>query len=98
MKKPRCKNCQSPHYTYEPHAINSPDSGKERLTDAINTPTQEGDKLTGVLPVRVVRESVPDAQAPPPLPTGSRTPNRRSREAYNSYMKDYMRAYRRKDG
>ena len=63
---------------------------EERLTDAIN----EGDKPAGVHSVPVVRKSVPDAQASPPLSARPRTPNRRSREVYNSYMKDYMRAYR----
>lgn len=66
----------------------------ERLTDAINTPTKQGNKPAGVHPVQVVRESVPDAQAPSLLPASLRTPNRRSRESYNTYMKGYMRTYR----
>ena len=74
-------------------------NGEERLTDAINRLDEErdaptGDKPAGVHPVPVVRKSVPDAQASPLLPARPRTPNRRSREVYNAYMKDYMRAYR----
>lgn len=109
MKPPTCKLCGKAHWTYEEHDTSALEevrklgasvlrnpaiNGKERLTDAINAPAREGDKPPGVLPVQVVRESVPDAQAPPLLLASARTPNRRSRESYNTYMKTYMRAYR----
>ena len=78
-------------------AINTqPAINEERLTDAINAPTSKrGVEPTSILPLQVVRESVPDAQAPSLLP---RTPNRRSREAYNAYMRGYMKAYRGRRG
>lgn len=110
MKKPKCKLCQSPHWTYESHAINAAINKEERLTDAINEtasainspdppspPAGDGARpVAGGFGLRSsdgegARESQfvrPDARAL------DKTPNRRSREAYNSYMRDYMRAYR----
>jgi hypothetical protein len=95
-----CTACQSDALS----AINS----EERLTNAINTPPRppysqgtESPKLAGgstVTDAPVCLDGRRDAaggETPVQLRGSSlRTPNRRSRESYNSYMKTYMRAYR----
>ena len=102
MKAPKCYRCDGRHWSTQPCP------NKERLTDAINAvapainrvadggvvrvgvdvgeaPSRSQDKETGV------RRGVESEPAPPTL---SRTPNRRNREDYNAYMRNYMAAYR----
>jgi hypothetical protein len=71
-----------------PNAIN-----KERLTDAINKSESRGEAGNKEL---VARPRLRDDGTQPGVleKVAARTPNRRSRESYNTYMKTYMRAYR----
>lgn len=94
MKKPKCKLCQSPHWTYEPHAINTAINEEERLTDAINVDKESTATGPTVSGAAATKDTDHGFRAGRVDMAANRTPNRRSRETYNSYMKDYMRAYR----
>lgn len=97
MKRPLCKVCLERHYTHEGHAINKP---RERLTDAINTVPPAINKSTVPRGVRVEPQPAVDKEplreAVEAASVGHKTPNRRSREAYNAYMKGYMAKKRRR--
>lgn len=70
---------------------------EERLTDTINKTESSGmGGEKGLLAEPRIRD---DGTQPIVLEkVAARTPNRRSRESYNSYMKGYMRAYRERRG
>lgn len=96
MKAPKCYRCEGRHWSTQPcPAINKP---RERLTDAINfgpvainTPAPKG--TLRMEPGMGEKDShAPPAEAA--VAADARTPNRRSRADYNTYMKDYM-AWRR---
>ncbi len=104
IKAPICYRCsigkEVRHWSTQPcPAINTQ---KERLTGAINTPdsaiNRAGVNRTGAVRVGADMGETPsrsqDKEADVPQPSPPRTPNRRSREAYNAYMKTYMTAYR----
>ena len=88
----------------------SPAINKERLTDAINTPSipptlidpEPSGLAVGSTAVDEAafldnRRDRGSGETPVRMRAGnSRTPNRRSRESYNSYMKDYMARRRAK--
>ena len=94
MKAPKCWTCDGRHWSTQPcpanpapkNASNEPAINKERLTDAINAVAQE--EPEGVVSGPDLPR-VPRRRAGEPSVAG-RTPNRRSREAYNAYMKTYM--------
>ena len=106
-KAPVCKLCQKAHWSYEPHgataevpgyvkkmaAINTaPAINEERLTDAIN----KGVPAINSSPSRAETSSEKVASRKVgERGLSPRTPNRRSRESYNAYMRGYM-ARRRK--
>lgn len=97
MKPPKCRLCNHEHYSYEDHTLN--ESVAINKVAAINTPAindainRIGTDLPGIArPVSsgkgdVIPKSVEGAG-------GDQTPNRRSREAYNAYMREYMRKRR----
>ena len=60
---------------------------KERLTDAINETKVESQE-------QAVQERRQLLHSEGRHGVSDKTPNRRSRESYNTYMKGYMRAYR----
>jgi hypothetical protein len=92
IKGMNCPKCHRDTYSKKWGTCTACAINEERLTDAIN---KDHD------PARVVGPVHPsdgegarrggDDQGGLAAP---RTPNRRSRESYNTYMKDYMRAYR----
>lgn len=78
-------------------AINAPAINKDvRLTDAINKGSGEleisdasGDPVEGVR-----GDGKAEGVSCAPVEVSARTDNRRSREAYNAYMRRYMKTYR----
>ena len=89
-------------------AINTkPAINEERLTDAINgsdinrrvagrsASSRDGDR--GMLSAHRPARDEPGTSGPSVV-VSPVTPNRRSREAYNAYMRGYMKAYRGRRG
>lgn len=95
LKPPKCRLCETLHWSHEPHkfAINTIDTA---INTAINTDDIAINTAT-VPEVRSVR--VPkvcgEVQGPElSVSVPHKTANRRSRDAYNEYMRDYMRKKR----
>ncbi len=89
MDKPKCRLCNERHYSYEPHkfAINTDDIA---INTAINTVAGTSSVQPHAEAVSVRAVSNPDGA---PV-ENAMTPNRRKRDDYNAYMRDYMRKRR----
>lgn len=77
-----CRACGKPH----------PSSMRCEVWSAINKPAINSDAINKDVEVSPVPASGKEVQAAPGVV--SRTANRRSREAYNAYMREYMKAKR----
>jgi hypothetical protein len=101
MKPPKCRLCSGLHWNNEPHVF----ATNERLTGATNRTRATNSPNVGDVPVpQVVKADVDSGR----LPVGDETPrvavvrlgdvgrtaNRRSRESYNAYQREYMRKRR----
>ena len=93
MKRSLCRLCWGRHYTHEGHKLD------KAINNAINAAPSAINKS---LPPRAIRvEPQPDVDkelqptAVEATVVGDKTPNRRTREAYNEYMKGYMAKRRR---
>lgn len=117
MKPPKCRLCESHHWSNEPHkfAINTDKRAINTVEVAINTAINTDDISGSVSTQRIARsgrsgkdkvgtseglagcaDQSDVSKAPKVGCPGNpeRSPNRRSKEAYNTYMREYMRKRR----
>ena len=85
--KPLCALCETRHESYQAHVFATNTNATNKRSDGVDgaggVPEVSGGLRGSVLPdVLGVRE------------VGSRTANRRDREAYNAYQREYMRKRR----
>jgi hypothetical protein len=105
VKAPKCRLCSGLHWNNEPHvfATNTKSATNVATNNATNGErvANAGSDARGVPAVRP--EAVGVGQGPPgvvgaDVPDGGlRTANRRSRDAYNAYQREYMRKRRAKE-
>ena len=86
MKPPKCRLCESAHWSNEPHVFAT--NKKDATNNATNSIAAKVEKERPSLdPVRKTQADIPE---------NDRTQNRRKRADYNAYQRELMRKRRAK--
>jgi len=91
MKPPKCRLCEALHWSHEPHkfATNTIEVATNTATNRDDAATNKGTAVHDSISAPAVQVGVGESES-----VVARTSNRRSREAYNSYQREYMRKRR----
>ncbi len=97
--KPLCDICGDRHESWQSHRFATNIASNKRLTDATNKESNATNRVDGAVGIPEVSGGLPgsvvqNVSGMRKVGGDTRTANRRSREAYNAYQREYMRKWR----
>lgn len=96
MRPPKCRLCGHEHWNNESHVFKDAINKSHPAINGVNNAINRNDRPER-LEMAVAARAEPAICAPDgggAVPADERTGNRRSRKAYNEYMREYMRRKR----
>jgi hypothetical protein len=98
VKPPKCRLCSGLHWNNETHvfATNTKSATNVATNNATNGPAGVSEGLGRVRPGNAGNVDGQQGAVGGGSPAALKTPNRRDREAYNAYQREYMKEWRKR--